>query len=293
MEKVLIVGVSGLVGARIAELEKGNYKIYGTYKDHKVGTKGMFRLDTSNRKAVFSLVERLRPDYIIDTHAISDVDYCELHPEEAWRVNFDGARNVAEASRRQSSKYIFFSTDYVFDGKKAKYTEEDKPHPLNYYAKTKVAAEYMLCSLDIDCIIIRTTTVYGSSNRNKVSFPLWVINRLKESGHVKVVMDQYNKPTFADSLEAFTMKLCERGQTGVFHVTGSELVSRFDLARLTAMVFGLDENLVEGGTTTELDQDAERPKSVNLSTEKAERATGLRPVGLREGLIKLKEQIGI
>ncbi|EQD45942.1 dTDP-4-dehydrorhamnose reductase, partial [mine drainage metagenome] len=284
-------GISGLVGSRLAELQK-DYEVYGTYNTHEVNKKNYFKLDTIDREATFKLIERINPRYIIDTHAISNVDYCELHPEEAWRVNVDGVRNVAEASKKYAAKYVFFSTDYVFDGRKFNYTEKDKPMPLNYYAKTKLAAEYMLSALDINHITIRTAVIYGSSGMNKVSFPLWAINKLKGGENVKVVADQYNKPTLADNLIDFMMRLCKKDETGIFHVTGSELINRYDFARLVAKTFGFDENKISAITSAELNQIARRPESVNLSTEKAERVTKIKPIGVKEGLKILREQIG-
>jgi dTDP-4-dehydrorhamnose reductase len=292
MEKLLIIGISGLVGSRFAELEKGNYEIYGTYNEHEIKGKNIFKLDTTDRDTTFRLIEKIKPRYIIDTHAISNVDYCELHPEEAWRVNVDGARNVAEASKKYAAKYIFFSTDYVFDGSKLSYTEKDKPRPLNYYAKTKLAVEYMLFALDINYITIRTAVIYGSSGMNKVSFPLWVINKLKNNEKIKVVTDQYNKPTFADNLIEIINKLIEKDENGIFHVTGSELINRFDFAKKIAKEFQLNEKLIEQTTSAELNQVAKRPSTLNLATDKVERVTKIKPIGVDEGLKMLKEQFG-
>jgi dTDP-4-dehydrorhamnose reductase len=292
MEKLLIIGISGLVGSRFAELKKENYEIYGTYNQHEVKGDNLFKLDITDRDATFKLIERIKPNYIIDTHAISDVDYCELHPEEAWKVNVEGAKNVAEASKKYNAKYVFFSSDYVFDGSKQSYTEKDKPKPINYYGKTKAITEYMLQMLDIDYIIIRTAVIYGSSGMNKVSFPLWVINKLKNNEKIKVVTDQYNKPTFSDNLVEIISKLIEKDESGIFHVTGSELISRFEFAKKIAKEFQLNEELIKPTTSLELKQIAKRPSTLNLSTRKVERITKVKLMGVEEGLKILKKQLG-
>lgn len=292
MERLLIIGISGLVGSRFAELKKDEYEIYGTYNAHEISSEKRFKLDVTNREATFKLIEKIKPRYIIDTHAISNVDYCELNPEEAWKVNVDGARNVAEASKKYAAKYIFFSSDYVFDGSKLKYTEKDKPRPLNYYGKTKLVAEYMLSALDINHITIRTAVVYGSSGMNKTSFPIWVVSKLRAGERIKVVTDQYNKPTFADNLVEFIDKLIKKDEKGIFHVTGSELISRFDFAVKVAKEFGLDKGLIEPTTSAELNQVARRPSTLDLSTEKVERVTKSKPIGTDEGLKILKKQLG-
>ncbi|OJT94532.1 MAG: hypothetical protein JJ59_00175 [Candidatus Micrarchaeum sp. AZ1] len=293
MEKVLIIGINGLVGSRFAALKNGSYDIYGTFNSHKNVNKNYFELDVTDRDATFRLIERIKPSYIIDTHAISNVEYCELHQEEAWKVNVEGTRNVAEASKKFAAKYIFFSTDYVFDGRKFNYTEKDKPHPLNYYAKTKLAAEYILSALDINHITIRTSVIYGNGSMNKISFPLWVIDELRNSRSIRVVTDQYNKPTFSDNLVEFIEKLCKKDENGIFHITGSEFISRYEFAKLIAKTFNLNDKKILAITSAELNQVARRPGSVNLSTEKAERVTRLKTIGVEDGLKALKEQIGV
>lgn len=161
MERLLVIGCSGLLGSRLTEAAKDGYEVYGTYNLHGITAENAFRLDVTNRESTFKLINRLKPDCVVDTHALNNLDYCETHIEEAWRVNVDGTRNVAEACKNFGSKYIFLSTDDVFDGKKLRYTEKDKPHPLNYYARTKLASEYMLAALDINCLIARTSVLYG------------------------------------------------------------------------------------------------------------------------------------
>ncbi len=292
MDKVLIIGISGLLGSRAYEVGKNKYEIFGTYKEHKIEEENFFALDVTQRKDVFNLIEKLKPDLVIDTHALHNVDYCETHPEEAWLINVDGTRNVAEACKRVGCKMVFISTDYVFDGEKLKYTEKDKPRPLNYYAKTKLIAERILDALDVNYIVARTAVLYGKGGMGKLNFVLWTIQKLKNGEKIKIVTDQHNNPTFADNLAEILFALYEKDAKGIFHVVGEDCLSRFEFALKIAKIFDLDSSLIEPITTPELNQIALRPRKVDLITEKVKRVTGIKPFGAEEGLMILKKQLG-
>jgi len=292
MDKVLIIGISGLLGGRALEIGKDKYKIYGTYCKHRIKGENFFELDVTKRENVFKLLENIKPDLVIDTHALHNVDYCETHPEEAWLVNVEGTRNVAEACKRLGCKMIFISTDYVFDGEKLKYSEKDKPKPLNYYAKTKLIAERVLDALDVNYIVARTAVLYGKGGMGKLNFVLWTIQKLKNKEKIRIVTDQHNNPTFADNLAEILFALYEKDARGIFHAVGKDCLSRYDFALRIAEIFDLDSKLIQPITTPELNQIALRPRRVDLSTEKVKRVTGIEPLGVKEGLEILKEQLG-
>jgi len=293
MDRVLIIGISGLLGSRAFEIGKEDYEIFGTYNQHKIEREKFFGLDVTKREKVFKVIEKIKPDLVIDTHALHNVDYCETHPEEAWLVNVEGTKNVAESCKRIGCKMIFISTDYVFDGEKLRYTEKDKPRPLNYYAKTKLIAERILDALDLNYIIVRTAVLYGKGGMGKLNFVLWAIQKLKNKEKINVVIDQYNNPTFADNLAKILFALYEKDAKGIFHATGKDCLSRYEFALKIAKTFGLNQSLIEPITTPELNQIAPRPRRVDLVTEKVKRVTGIEPIGVEEGLSILKQQLGI
>ena len=291
MERLLVIGCSGLLGSRLMEMAKSEYEVFGTYNSHEVKADNAFRLDVTDRENSFKLINKIKPDCVVDTHALNNLDYCETHMDETWRVNVDGARNVAEACKNFGSKYIFLSTDDVFDGKKLRYTEKDKPHPLNYYAKTKLVAECMLAALDTNYLVARTSVLYGRGGMNKINFVVWLIDKLRDKEKVRIVNDQRNNPTLADNLAEFLLKLYKKDESGIFHIAGKECISRFDFAMEIARTFNLDRGLITPITTPELNQIAKRPDSVNMSTEKAERAANMRTLTVKEGLQILKKQM--
>ncbi len=292
MDKVLVIGASGLLGNKAVELGSSKCSIFGTFNTHPIKGSNFFRLNVANRQEIFKLIEKAKPDLVLDTHALNNVDYCETHPEETWAVNVEGTKNVAEASQRVGAKYVFISTDYVFDGKKLGYTEKDKPHPLNYYAKTKLAAEMSLDALDINYIVARTAVIYGIGGKGKVPFVNWIIDKLRRNENVNIVSDQYNNPTLADNLVEVIFKLFEMDAKGTFHVTGSECVSRYDFAKEVAKTFNLNPKFISPVTTPELNQTARRPAKVNMNVNKTERVTGMKMMNVGEGLKLLKKQMG-
>ncbi|MBI4015728.1 MAG: NAD(P)-dependent oxidoreductase [Candidatus Aenigmarchaeota archaeon] len=291
MEKLLVIGAGGLLGGRAFELGKGRFEVFGTYNFHPVKGEKMFQMDVTKRQEVFRIIEKIKPNIIIDTHALHPVDYCETHPEETWNITVNGTKNVAEASKRVGAKYVFFSTDYVFDGKRLSYTEKDKPNPLNYYGKTKWAAEMVLEALGVNHIVARAAVLYGMGGHGKVSFVSWVIEALRKGEKINIVTDQHNNPTFADNLIQIVFKLYEKDSEGLFHITGKECLSRYDFAKHIAKVFGLNSKLIVPITTPDLGQISTRPEKINISTKKVERISGIKTMGIDEGLKTLKMQL--
>lgn len=290
-KRVLIIGVSGLLGGRLFQLGKEKYEIYGTYNDHPMKGENVSKLDVTSKQDVFSLVGSIKPDLIIDMHAINNVDKCETDKDEAWKVNVDGTRNVVEAATTYGSKFVFMSTDYVFDGKKMGYGEKDKPEPATYYGKTKIISEKIVEALDANYIILRSSVIYGNGGMNKKNFVTWVIENLKQRKEIRVVIDQFNKPTFADDIADIIYALYEKDASGLFHAVGSDYINRYEFACRIADKFNLDKGLIKPITTPDLNQVSPRPMKLYLSTDKIERIVGRSLVGIDSGLESLKNQI--
>ena len=301
--KLLVVGGSGLLGFKVAELAAIEFETVATYNFRPTELPGcrFFRLDKTDRSDTLTLVNRLKPDVVIDTAALHNVNYCETHRDEAWKVNVEGTKNVAEACRQVGAKMIFISTDYVFDGKKGFYTEEDDPNPLHYYAKTKLEGEHVVKEAEIDYAIARPSVIYGwspselvglqSSSGKSVNFVVWAINKLKRKEEINIVTDQYSSPTLADNLAEVLLVLSKSGKKGVYHTAGKTCVNRFSLTKKIAEIFGLDYGLIKPVTSDAFEQVAERPKLCCLDVSKAERELGVRFLTVEEGLMKMKEQM--
>lgn len=294
MEKLLVIGSSGLLGQRLTDLGKDKYEILGTHNKHSP-EKESVHLDVTNKENVISVVQRFKPDVIIDTHHLPNVDYCETHQRDAWRINVEGTKNVAEVASMYSCKYVFISTDNVYDGEKIKqYTEKDKAHPINYYGKTKLMAERVIETLNNDFIIARTAVLFGPHKGSivaKLPFPNWLIQELRHNKEVRVVRDQYNNPTYADSLSEFLFALLKKSRSGTFNVVGKENLNRYDFSIKIADIFGLNKKLIRQINSAELNQPAKRPKKLALDISKAERATGLVGLSIEDSLKKFKASL--
>jgi dTDP-4-dehydrorhamnose reductase len=295
MEKLLVIGSSGLLGQRIIELGKDDYEVTSTYNEHSIQDKNAVHLDVTKRESITNVMQKVKPDIIIDTHHLPSVDYCETHPDDAWRINVEGTRNIAEAAGSFSCKYVFISTDNVYDGEKTtQYSEKDKVHPINYYGKSKLMAERVIEALDNDFIIARSSVLFGPHDGSivaKMPFPTWLIQELKHGRPVKAVIDQYNNPTHTDSLSEFIFELISKDRKGIFNVTGKENLNRYDFAIKIADAFGLNKNLIKPIISAELNQPAKRPKKLALDISKVERATGVKGLSVEESLKMLKASI--
>lgn len=285
--KVLIIGASGLVGgALVSEFFKGKHQVLGTYNNFSLP--GLVKLDFNQKKEVEKIVVDFKPETLLLPAAYASVDACEKNPELCYKINWQGAKNVIDICKSHKIPFLFFSTDYIFDGKSGPYKEEDKPNPQNVYGKVKLEMEnYIKGSLQ-KYLIIRTANVFGWEKQGK-NFVVRLIKDLKEGKRIPVVTDQIGSPTYVGSLARVVRFLVEGSAQGIFHVAGKEVLSRFDFALLVAQVFDLDKNLIQGITTDKISQAAKRPLKGGLKVDKVE---GILPFPLlraREGLEEMRK----
>jgi dTDP-4-dehydrorhamnose reductase len=297
VHRVLLVGSNGLLGQKVTELlQRGStYEVTATSVEPapvRLPAPAEYRtLDITSRRDVRATVSALSPDVIINAAAMTNVDACEHERELAWKINVEGVENLIDAARKAGSRIIHISTDYVFDGKAGPYAENDRPEPLNYYGKTKLASENLLRTSDIPFLILRTIVLYGHTPGVRPNFALWLLDSLERGTPVRVVDDQTGNPTLVDDLAYAIMAGIDLGRTGFYHVAGRNIVSRLEFARTLATVFGLNADLISPVKTAELSQPAARPLKSGLITLKAEIELGIKPATVEEGLRILKSQL--
>ncbi len=300
MDKLLIIGSSGLVGSKLAALSaKHGFEAYNTMNWRRTSLPRVTRLDITDRDATLGLVKEIRPKVIVNTAAITNVDYCETHKEEAQRVNVEGVSNLAEAIAGNNTRLIHISTDYVFDGTFGHYTEDDTPRPLNYYGQTKLDSEKIVSKLS-SYAIARPSVIYGwnprgtrgtaSDSVKPMNFAMFVVDKFKRNEMVKAVRDQYSSPTFADNLAEALLRLARHPDNGIFHTAGRSCLSRYEFAVKLAERFGYSTQLVEPVFSSEFKQLAERPKNSCLQVKKAEKTLGIRFLTAEEGIREMKKQ---
>jgi dTDP-4-dehydrorhamnose reductase len=297
MKRILICGANGLLGQRLSLMlsTQNDYEVLNTSVERTfVFDKLLFdynQLDIINRSDVRSLISSFQPDVIFNAAAATNVDWCESNREEAWKINVTAVENLADAARKVRAKLIHVSTDYVFDGKSGPYDEEAQPHPLGYYGRTKLASENVVRTADDSNVIIRTMVLYGSGIGIKTNFALWIIYNLQAGKQINVVDDQIGNPTYVGDLALGMIKSFEMNRKGIFHIGGSEQISRYDFALQAAKIFNLDCSLIKRIKTSDLNQPSPRPKISGFITLKAETQLSMHFLNTIEGLTLLKHEL--
>ena len=275
---ILVTGAGGLLGSKLIKMSQD---FVGTYHSGKP------RMDITSRKNVFSVLEKIRPSCVVHCAALTDVDYCEDHKEEAHKVNVLGTKNIADACKAIGSKMVYLSTDFVFDGKKGRYKETDQPNPTSVYSSTKLMGEHMVAQTD-NSLICRASVLYGAGSEK---FVQWVIDSLNNNKKIYVATDQFASPTLNTELAECMIKLIDSGCSGIYHTAGSERISRYDFAKNIAKGFSLDNKLIEKTLSDRLKQRVRRPMDSSLNTDKIKREIGFRFSSTKEGLKKMKAEI--
>ena len=288
--KILITGACGFLGHKIYTLFKDKHEIHGTYNTHDIDD--FTKLDITKAEEVAEVFDKVRPEVVIHTAALTNVDYCEDNRDEAYSVNFIGTKNILENCKKYNSKLVFISTDAVFEGKEGIiYKEEDIRSPVNHYGYTKLEAERLIEESEIDYLILRPTILYGHSNYyTKKNFVQWVVESLEAGKEINIVEGQAGHPTLIDSAARVIFQLLEKNATGKFHIVGKDFVNRYEFTQKIAVVFNLDKSLIKRVQPHEFVQKARRPNSIEMSLEKLN-SLEIEIVGIDEGLKIMKEQM--
>lgn len=296
-KRILVFGANGMLGQRLVEFysRQQNLQLLScSVEDAPVINGQEYRqINITRREDVKDLVYDFYPDVIINAAAYTNVDLSEKEREQAWKTNVKGVEYIAEVSRVIDSHIVHISTDYIFNGKKGPYSENDKPSPLGYYARTKLASENVLRISGTYYTILRTNVLYGIAHNSRPDFVRWVVNSVREGKEIKIVTDQINNPTFIDDLVQAISKVIEYKKYGVYNIGGKEFLSRYDFTMKIADFFHLDKKLISPITTDELNQAAQRPLKSGLIILKAETELGYKPHSIEESLAKMKRELSL
>ncbi len=280
--KHLVIGASGQVGGYLFRaLADAGEDVEGTYYSFHIS--GLQRLDIRREGRVQELIAAVEPENIYLPAAQSNVEYCEVNGPDAARTNILGTHYVVQAANDVGAKVVFFSSDYVFDGKAGPYREDAAAHPINVYGWQKLAGEHYVALHASDFLIIRTTVVYGWERQGK-NFICHLLRRLRAGSMIHVPTDQIGSPTYAPNLADAVAGLAITGKQGVYHVAGPERVSRYDFACEAARAFGLPETMIWPTLTVNTRQRAMRPLEAGLVVDKAQAVLTVPLVGYKEGL---------
>ncbi len=298
--KILITGSNGLLGQKLVYLLSGTQgvEVFATSKGaNRVAQKTGYTysdLDITDQSAVSEAIHRIKPDCIINTAAMTNVDACENDKPGCRALNVDAVKYMTEACKNYQSHFIHISTDFVFDGTSGPYREEDQPNPLSYYASSKLESEELVQSSGLDWAILRTIIIYGVvDDVQRSNLVLWTKSSLEAGKSIHVITDQYRSPTLAEDLAMACKEAALRRAKGIFHVSGSEndLDSILNLVKKIATFFNLDQSLIRPVSSSELNQPAARPPRTGFILDKARRELNYQPHSLIEGLKIVQEQL--
>lgn len=276
--RVLLTGASSSPGYKtLLELAGRGYRVYAVYNSHPVDVEDSLvepvRLDLTITERVVEFFNGVKPDIVIHMAALGDVNLCEEDKDLAWRVNVETTRLLVRLASKHSVWFVYLSTDYVFDGERGMYREDDIPNPVNYYGLTKLVAEEVIKSMLDNYIIVRTSAVYGLGMGRK-NFGKFLIEALSQGQEVKAIVDQWLSPTLNTLLAKAVVELVEEGAQGLYHVAG-ERVSRYEFAVRLAEKFGFDASLVKPAKMSDFNWKARRPRDSSLDTSKAKSTISL------------------
>ena len=267
--RALVIGASGQAGGAISALAvRRKIEVYGTSRKGQ----GFVYLDLADAGSVAGAFEKTKPDIVFLCSAMTNVDACERDPDLARRVNAAGPALVAGECRKAAARLVYFSTEYVFDGKNGPYGEDDPAGPVNEYGRTKLAGERAALELE-GALSVRTTVVYSHNPASK-NFIMQLISNYRAGARMRVPSDQFSTPTYAPELAAAVLDLAGKGAAGIYNVAGPDRLSRCEFALKACAAFGFDPAFLEPRLTAELGQAASRPLQAGLKTGKLLAALG-------------------
>lgn len=306
---ILITGSNGLLGQKL---------VYALLKRNETGAKwnivatarGANRLktqsgyayaemDIGNETSVRTVLEQFKPDVVINTAAMTNVDACESQREEATLMNATAVKFLADVLSDLQKKnpgyevhFIHLSTDFIFDGENGPYLEEDQPHPLSHYAETKLMGEKYTMASGLKWSILRTIIVYGiADDMSRSNLVLWAKGALEKGQKINVVNDQFRSPTLAEDLAEGCILCAEKKATGIFNISGEKTYSILDLVFKVADYWKLDKSLINPVSSSTINQPAKRPPRTGFIIAKAKSVLGYKPHSFEEGLAVLDAQL--
>lgn len=288
---IVVTGASGLLGASVVMLARDlGREVVGICHHHPLHMPGTrtYEIDLTDRYAMRNLVAALHPKQIIHCAAITEVDWCELHPEETEEVNVQASSALAELAQELNAQFLYVSTDSVFDGKRGNYSEDDQPSPLSVYAKSKWRGEQEALCRHSSPLIVRVN-IYGWNAQPKQSLAEWILDDIGARKPVRGFADVYFCPMLANDVAEVLLAMLDRGLNGIYHVAGSERISKYDFAMRVAKTFSLATDWVVPTSIVEARLVAPRPLDSSLKTEKVRRALGRPMTDVDQGLRRFRE----
>jgi dTDP-4-dehydrorhamnose reductase len=289
---ILVTGASGLLGANlVCRAHDQGYETAGLCHRNvlKVPNVSMFSVNLNDERGTRQMIQRLRPEGIIHCAAATSVDWCEDHPKEAERLNGEISGVLAEVATELNAHFVYVSTDAVFDGKRGDYSELDEPAPINAYARSKLYGEWQVMQRNPQAAIARVT-LYGWNAQDKLSLAEWMLKKLENAEQVPGFEDVHFTPILATDLADVLLSMLDHGLSGVYHVGGSEKISKYHFARRIAEAFDFNPERITSVELATASLRAMRPPDTSLNTHKIRAAFPCKLPDVLSGIRGFREQ---
>ena len=296
MMKIAITGANGLLGQHLVQLLLNEgYSVVATGRgpdrsSFAFNSKGYryYELDIVDHKRMNELWQSEKPEVLVHAAAVTQVDECELNQEQCQWVNVQGTVSATKAAEKYCRHIIFVSTDFVFDGVDGSYSEEAELKPLSFYGKTKQEGERLVSHAKIPWAIVRTCLVYGNAlSGSRANIISWVKESLENNKPIRVVSDQYRTPTYVEDLAKGILLIIQKKATGIYHISGNEILTPYEIALQTAHFLGLNNKLIEEVNASVFTQLAKRPPKTGFNIGKARKELGYEPISFIDGLKRM------
>ncbi|MDQ3192263.1 MAG: SDR family oxidoreductase [Bacteroidota bacterium] len=307
-KKILITGSNGLLGQKLVKALKTikDFEIIATSKgENRINDKKGYiyeSLDITDKHQIEDIFKKYMPDTVINTAAMTNVDACESDKESCVALNITAVQSMIDVledlskalinTKFENPHFIHLSTDFVFDGENGPYKESDEPKPLSYYGWSKLESEKIVQKSILKWCVIRTIIVYGTADKlSRSNIVLWAKEALENKQAIQVVDDQFRSPTLAEDLAQACLLAIVKEATGIFHVSGKDIMSILDLVYRVADFYNLDKSSVMATKSSSLKQAAKRPPKTGFILDKARKELGFEPHSFEQGLGILSEQL--
>lgn len=295
-KRILITGSNGLLGQKLIKALAPKHIVLATSKGpcrilHKKGFEYK-ELDVTDKIAVKQLIADFRPDAVINTAAMTNVDACEEQTDACDQLNVLAVQYLADACLSVKAHLLHLSTDFIFDGEDGPYKEEDQANPISYYGLSKWRSEQILQNHDCDWTVLRTIIVYGTADDlSRGNIVLWGRGALKKQEPLNIIDDQYRSPTLAEDLAQACLLVIEKKALGVYNASGKDIMSIFEMIQRMADFYKCDKSIINRISTATLNQRAKRPPKTGFILDKAITQLGYKPHSFEEGLAIIEQQI--
>jgi dTDP-4-dehydrorhamnose reductase len=296
--KIMVTGSNGLLGQKLVHQLKGDSSVQliatarGENRLSDQSGYAYYSLDITDRQAVLELCASVKPDVLINTAAMTNVDICEEEKAATDMLNVEAVRYLLEACKAHKIHLIHLSTDFIFDGEEGPYDETATPNPLSYYGKSKLKAETLIRESEVPSAILRTVLVYGvAEEMSRSNIVLWAKGALEKGQIIKVVNDQFRTPTLAEDLAQGCILAAKQRATGVYNISGPDYMSVLELVKRVGAFWKLDTSIIQETDSTTLNQAAKRPPKTGFILTKAQKELGYKPHHFEEGLSLVSAQL--